>query len=172
MVELKTRINKIWSRLVAIYGGSIMMFMAFALGLFAIVCLLVILFFNSSVPTTLTIITGEDGSIFQKNAIKYKEILAKEGITLNILPSEGSIDNLNKLIDKQVTVDIGFVQSGVAENSKINKLMSLGSVAYEPMIIFYHGKSKNLISDFAGHRLNIGEPGSGTRSLALSLLSM
>lgn len=38
------------------------------------------------------------------------------------------------------------------------------------MIVFYHGESKHFIADFAGQRLNIGEPGSGTRSLALSIL--
>jgi hypothetical protein len=170
MIELKIQIKKIWSKLVAIYGGNMMIFMAWTLGLFATISLIVILFFNSSVPTTLTITTGEDGSIFQKNALKYQAILAKEGITLNILPSEGSIDNLNKLNDKHVNVDIGFVQSGVAESIKVDKLMSLGSVAYQPMIIFYHGENKKLIADFAGHRLNIGEPGSGTRSLALRIL--
>ena len=170
MVEFKTQIRKIWSKLVAIYGGNIMMFVVLTLGFFLIIYLIVFLFFNSSVPTTLTITTGEEGSIFQKNALKYKAILAREGITLNILPSEGSIDNINKLNDKRVNVDIGFVQSGVAENIKVDKLMSLGSIDYQPMIIFYHGKSKNLIADFAGQRLNIGEPGSGTRSLALNIL--
>lgn len=170
MVKLKAHFKKIWAKLAAIYGGSIMLFIAWTLGLFAITCLAVFLFFNSSAQTTLTITSGEEGSVFQKNALKYKAILAKEGVTLKILPSNGSIDNLNKLNDKRVKVDIGFVQSGVAENIKVDKLMSLGSIAYQPMIIFYRGESKKLISDFAGHRLNIGEPGSGTRSLALSIL--
>ena len=170
MTELKTTFKKIWAKLAAIYGGSIILFMAWMVWLFAVVCLAAFLFFNSAAPTSLTITAGEEGSIFQRNALKYKAILAKEGVTLKILPSNGSIDNLNKLNDKRIKVDIGFVQSGVAENLKLKKLMSLGSIAYQPMIIFYHGESKNLISDFAGHRLNIGEPGSGTRSLALNLL--
>lgn len=170
MIELKAHFKKIWAKLAAIYGGSIILFLAWMLGIFAIVSLALFLFFNSAAPTTLTITSGEEGSIFQKNALKYKAILAREGVKLTILPSNGSIDNLNKLADKHVKVDIGFVQSGVVGNVKVDKLMSLGSVAYQPMMIFYRGESKSLIADFAGERLNIGEPGSGTRSLALNLL--
>ncbi len=170
MIELKAHFKKAWTKLAEIYGSSIVVFMFWTLGLVAVVCLAVFLFFNSAAPTTLTIAGGEEGSIFQKNALKYKKALAREGVTLTILPSNGSIDNLNKLADKRVKVDIGFVQSGVAKNIKIDKLMSLGSITYQPMMFFYRGESKNLISDFAGQRLNIGEPGSGTRSLALNIL--
>ncbi len=170
MHELKLHFKKIWAKLAAIYGDSILVFMAGLLAVFAIISLTIFLFFNSAAPRTLTMTSGEEGSIFQKNAMKYKAILAKNGVTLTILSSNGSIDNLNKLNDKSVKVDIGFVQSGVVGKEKVNHLMSLGSVAYQPLIIFYHGESKKLISDFAGHRLNIGEPGSGTRSLALNLL--
>lgn len=170
MIELKAHFKKAWAKLAEIYGSSIVVFMFWTVGLVAVVCLAVFLFFNSAAPTSLTITGGEEGSIFQKNAVKYKAALAREGVKLTILPSNGSIDNLNKLADKRVNVDIGFVQSGVAENIKVDKLMSLGSVAYQPMMIFYRGESKSLISDFAGHRLNIGEPGSGTRALALNIL--
>ncbi|MES2501809.1 MAG: TAXI family TRAP transporter solute-binding subunit [Pseudomonadota bacterium] len=170
MIEIKAYFKKLWAKLAEIYGSSIIVFMLWMLGFVALVCLAVFVFSNSAAPTRLTIAAGEEGSIFQKNALKYKAILAKEGVTLTILPSNGSIDNLNKLADKRTKVDIGFVQSGVAENIKIDNLMSLGSVAYQPMMIFYRGESKSLIADFAGERLNIGELGSGTRSLALNIL--
>ncbi|MET0571369.1 MAG: TAXI family TRAP transporter solute-binding subunit, partial [Pedobacter agri] len=170
MFELKPYFKKGWAKLAEIYGSSIVLFMLLMVGFVAILCLAVFVFFNSAAPTALTITAGEVGSVYHKNALKYKALLAKEGVQLTILTSNGSIDNLNKLVDRRTNVDIGFVQSGVANNIKIDKLMSLGSVTYQPMMIFYRGESKNLISDFAGLRLNIGEPGSGTRSLALSLL--
>ena len=170
MIELKTQYKKVWAKLAEIYGSSIIVFMLWMLGFVAVLCLAVFIFFNSAAPTSLTMTAGEEGSIFQKNADKYKKILAREGVKLTILPSNGSIDNLNKLVDRRIKVDVGFVQSGVAENVKLDKVISLGSVGYQPMIIFYRGESKSLIADFAGERLNIGEPGSGTRSLALSIL--
>lgn len=170
MIQIKVQYNKLRIKLAEIYGNNIIVFMLWVFFFVVALCLAIFIFFNSAAPTTLTIVGGEDGSIFQKNALKYREILAREGIKLTVLPSDGSIDNLNKLSDKNVNVDIGFVQSGVAENTKVDRLMSLGSIDYQPMMIFYHGKSKHLIGDFAGERLSIGEPGSGTRSLALSIL--
>lgn len=170
MIELKAQYKKIWAKLAEIYGSSIVVFVLWTLGFLATLSIAIFLFSNSAAPTSLTISAGEEGSIFHKNALKYKAILAKEGVKLNIMTSNGSIDNLNKLVNRQINVDIGFVQSGVADHIKTDKLMSLGSIAYQPMMIFYRGESKALISDFAGERLNIGEAGSGTRSLALSIL--
>lgn len=170
MNALKMYLKKIWAKLAEMYGNSLILFMTLMLAFVVLVCVALFTFFNSAAPTTLTMTSGEEGSIFQKYALQYKKILAKEGVNLTILPSDGSIDNLNKLSDKHVNVDIGFVQSGIAQGAKLDKLMSLGSVAYQPIMVFYHGESKHLIADFEGLRLNIGELGSGTHSLALSIL--
>lgn len=131
---------------------------------------LAFMFFNSAPPTTLTMLGGEEGSSFRKIADKYKKLLSKQGINVIILPSEGSIDNLKKLADPKVHVDVGFVQAGNVGAVNVEKLVSLGSVSYQPLMIFYHGQTKSLLSDFQGMRLDIGEEGSGTRSLALTLL--
>lgn len=132
--------------------------------------ILAFMFFNSAPPTTLTMLGGEDGSSFRKIAEKYKKLLGKQGINVIIIPSEGSIDNLKKLADPKVHVDVGFVQAGNIGTTNIEKLISLGSISYQPLMIFYRGETKTLLSDFKGMRLDIGEEGSGTRSLALSLL--
>jgi hypothetical protein len=43
-------------------------------------------------------------------------------------------------------------------------------VAYQPILVFYRGEGKDSIAEFTGQRLGIGEPGSGTHALALSML--
>jgi hypothetical protein len=121
-------------------------------------------------PDTLTITTGPEGSSFWNAAQKYKAILARNRITLNVLPSEGSADNLQRLADPNSKVDVGFVQDGVAPGPVPAGLMSLGSVAYVPLAIFYHGPTVTRLSEFKGLRLAIGAEGSGTRELALALL--
>lgn len=157
--------KKTWAKLAEMYGNSLILFMTLMLAFVVLVCVALFTFFNSAAPTTLTMTFGQEGSIFQKYALQYKKILAREGVNLTILPSDGSVDNLNKLSDKHVNIEIGFVQS-----AKLDKLMSLGSIAYQPIMVFYHVESKHLIADFEGQRLNIGELGSGTHSLALSIL--
>lgn len=122
-------------------------------------------------PNTLTITTGPEGSTFQLNAEKYKKALAKKGIKLNILPSHGSLENLNRLLDLSVKVDVGFVQGGLTKDRQADRLFSLGSVFREPLALFYRStKPLTLISQLAGKRLAIGPEGSGTRAVAMELL--
>jgi len=121
-------------------------------------------------PSTLTISAGPQGSTFWNAAQKYKEILARNRITLNVLPSEGSLQNLKRLSDPNSNVDVAFVQDGIAPGMASNGLMSLGSVSYVPLAIFYHGPTVTRLSEFKGQRLAVGAEGSGTRQLALALL--
>lgn len=167
---LKRYFEKTWAKLTELYGRSILLFMLAMLLIIFTICVVVFTFFNSAAPTTLTITSGPPGSIFQKNAEKYKTILAREGVKLTVLPSDGSIDNLRKLAAPKSKVDVGFVQGGFSTDIDTSGLMSLGSTSYQPLLIFYRGEARQLISDFAGDTLNIGPPGSGTHSLALAIL--
>jgi len=158
-------------KLQAFFGGSLLLSTGMCLLIGAALGLAALLFFYTGTPTTITIASGPPGSSFRKYAEQYQKILRNEGITLNILPSEGSLDNLHKLADPRMTVDVGFVLGGDAVDSiKTDDLQSLGSVAYQPLMVFYRGKPKNLLSDFKGERLVIGESGSGAHMLALALL--
>ncbi|WP_083615163.1 TAXI family TRAP transporter solute-binding subunit [Paraburkholderia sp. SOS3] len=121
-------------------------------------------------PDTLTISTGPRGSTFWNAAQRYKEILARNRVKLIVLDSEGSAENLRRLLDPNAKVDVAFVQDGIAKG-KTDGLMSLGSVAYVPVAIFYHGPSVEWLSQFKGQRIAIGAEGSGTRELALALLA-
>lgn len=143
----------------------------FTLGVMSVMLgLAVFLFFNSAAPTTLTMLGGEEGSSYRKSAEKYQKILAKQGIKVKIIYSDGASDNLQKLINPKEKVDVGFVQGGDLSGINIDNLISLGSISYQPLMIFYRGDPKNLLSDFDGMRLDIGEAGSGTHSLSLALL--
>jgi TRAP-type uncharacterized transport system, periplasmic component len=122
-------------------------------------------------PNTITIISGPPGSVFQRTAEKYRKILARNGVKLRILPSEGSLDNLKKLNDPAVRIDVGFVQGGVSTGISVDKLVSLGSVFHEPLAVFYRSAvPMDRISDLNGKRLAIGREGSGSHALALILL--
>lgn len=122
-------------------------------------------------PDTITIASGPVGSTFRLTAEKYRKILARNRVKLEILPSEGSLDNLKKLNTPADRVDVGFVQGGVSAGIPVDKLVSLGSVFHEPLALFYRSAAPmDRISELAGKRLAIGPEGSGTRALALILL--
>ncbi len=129
-------------------------------------------FFHSAPPNTITVTSGPKGSIFETNAEKYAQILAGNGVTMKILPSKGSLENLKRLLNPSFHVDIGFVQGGVADDLNIEKLVSLGSISFEPLLVSYRGDTPvDLLSQLRGKRLAIGPEGSGTRILALQLLA-
>ena len=113
----------------------------------AIVVVGVFFFIHSAPPTTITISTGPEGSAFQKNALKYAKVLEKNGVKLKILTSKGSLENLQRLADPSSHVDVGIVQGGIT-NAATEKLVSLGSISYQPLLIFYRGKPQDLLSGF------------------------
>ncbi len=149
---------------------------AVSISVLAFFCLITLLavfwFFHSAPPKTITITSGEDGTRFRRSAERYAKILEKSGVTVKILPSGGSLDNLKRLGDPNFQVDVGFVQGGVSRGTNTTHLVSLGSIFYEPLHIFYKSrKPYDALSDFKGQRLAIGEDGTGTQVLALELLA-
>ncbi len=130
-------------------------------------------FVQSAPPDTITITTGPQGSAYQSIADKYRPILARNGVSLKVLTSKGSEDNLKRLADSSFHVDIGFVQGGVTNGVDTGKLVSLGSISYSPLLVFYRSaRPMDLLSDLTGKRLAIGPVGSGTRALSLALLDV
>ncbi|RFU45402.1 TAXI family TRAP transporter solute-binding subunit [Paraburkholderia sp. DHOC27] len=128
-------------------------------------------------PDTLTISAGPEYSRFWYAAQKYKEILARNGVTLRVLSSSGTLENLERLADPTFHVDLGFVQSGltsipsvISPDTRQAGLMSLGSVSNWPLFVFYRGPELTRLSEFKGKRLAIGREGSGTRQIVLLLL--
>jgi hypothetical protein len=129
-------------------------------------------FVRPAPPDTIVITSGRAGSMFATAAERYRKILAGEGITLKVLPSEGSLENLKRLGDPKTKVDVGFVQGGLADLVDTSNLMSLGSVFYEPVLVFYRSpRPLGRLSELMGKRIAIGREGSGTRAMATILLN-
>jgi len=149
--------------------------LAQTLGPFILVAAIVIWatlhFVQSAPPRSITISTGPAGSTFETVAERYAKLLARSGVTLKVLQSQGSIENLARLADRKSNVDIALVQSGLSQSDQAGDLVSLGGMFYQPVTIFYRSqKPLSRLSDFRGQRIAIGPDGSGTRFLALALL--
>ena len=160
------------SALVETFGFSPAVASAVALFLIVIGASAVVWFVRSAPPRTIVMTSGPAGSSFQRFAEAYQKQLATHGVKLEIRPSGGSLDNLKRLQTRSEPVDIGFVQSGVAKEENLTGLVSLGSIAYQPLWVFYRSPAPvSRLSDLAGKRIAVGAVGSGTRALALALLS-
>lgn len=125
----------------------------------------------SAPPRSITITSGPPGSSFQRHAEDYRKALEQHGIILKIVPSDGSLDNLQRLRAADSGIDLGFVQGGVAGDIPSPGLVSLGSVAYQPLWVFYRNTTPvDRLSELAGRRIGVGAPGSGVQLLARTLL--
>jgi len=127
-------------------------------------------FVNPAPPDTITIATGQPGGAYLLFAERYQTVLAREGITLNILETAGSVENLQLLEKDADSIDLAFVQGGTANKTNSTDLTSLASLYYEPLWVFYRGADKlTRLTQLQHKRIAVGEPGSGTQAVAMTL---
>jgi hypothetical protein len=127
--------------------------------------------FRLAPPSTIRLISGPDKSGYRATAEKYKKIIERYGVRVEILPSRGALDNLRQLANPSVKADVAFVQGGLTEGVDVSQLVSLGSLFAQPLMVYCRSDTPpELLSQLKGKRLAIGPEGSGARVLALNIL--
>jgi TRAP transporter TAXI family solute receptor len=127
-----------------------------------------------AVPRTLTLSTGPADGAYHAAGLRYRALLAHYGIALELRPSAGAAENLDRLrgpADAPDAVEVAFVQSGLANEDNAPGLVSLGAMFYEPIWLFYRGeRTVERISELRGRRVAIGRPGSGTHAVGSAIV--
>jgi len=130
-------------------------------------------FVEPAPPRSITIGTGSLKGAYYDYAKIYSKVLAKDGIELKLRNTAGSAENLKLLEAESGGVDIAFVQGGLKHLAQTDKLVSLGSLFFEPLWVFHRmGIELKRFPDLKGLRVAVGEEGSGTRILATQLLDL
>jgi TRAP-type uncharacterized transport system substrate-binding protein len=121
----------------------------------------------------LAIATGPPGSAYAHFAEEYRDSLAREGVRLRLVPTNGAVENIERLRDPKSGISVGFVQAGTTSEQESPQLVSLGTVFYEPLWVFCRCTDiVAFIRERPDLRISIGPVGSATRPLALRLLSL
>lgn len=143
-------------------------------------------------PKKVVLATGTEQGAYSEFGKRYAQILKGYGITVELRNTQGAAENLRMLLDAKSGVDIAFMQGGAgdrlrreanaiaqADDDDEAGLVSLGSLFYEPVWLFYRTdaaqrmlKTPTLtsLSQLAGWRVNIGARGSGAPNLMRKLL--
>ncbi len=129
-------------------------------------------FVEPAPPNSIVISTGAVDGGYHMFALRYREILARDGVKVELRPSAGSQENVSRLLDEKSDVEVGFLQGGSAFSTNAPDLVSLGSIYYEPLWVFYRGPEIHDFGALQGRKLAIGPEESGTRALALQLLAV
>ncbi len=119
-------------------------------------------------PKTVKFAAGSPGGAYYAFAERYQRLLDAEGVTVELIETSGSVDNLRMLFDDDA--QIGLVQGGLATPKDGEVLRSLGGLYHEPFWVFVRVEIE--APDFGAlrhARLAIGPDGSGTRQLALDI---
>jgi TRAP transporter TAXI family solute receptor len=120
-------------------------------------------------PRVITIAAGAENGAYYAFAQQYARWLARDGITLEVIPTAGTLDNLELL--RHGEVSLALVQGGCASEADRATLQSLGSMFLEAVWVFTPRLSPiRQLNELAGKRIAVGPIGSGTQFLAQQLL--
>lgn len=127
-------------------------------------------------PKKITMTTGADNGLYYRFGQQLAKELLKEKISLEVLPSAGSLENIERLKQENANVHVGILQGGVGQVSENPNISALASVFDEQVWIFYRkaafkeGLTK--MTQLKDKNISIGPQGSGTRDLGLKLLKL
>ncbi|WP_435137924.1 TAXI family TRAP transporter solute-binding subunit [Pseudopelagicola sp. nBUS_19] len=114
-------------------------------------------------PESLTFAAGPKGGAYAQVAERYKSILARDGIVVEVTATNGSVDNASAL--ERGSVDVALLQGGIDISE--NAVEAIASVFYEPM--FFLVRANNSIPKnpalWRGLTITSGTLGSGTRAV-------
>jgi len=130
-------------------------------------------FIEPAPPKVISISTGSKTGAYYGYGQDYAEILKQSGITLEVLPSAGSLENLKRLKTKKAQANLALIQGGVSSAEERQGVMSLGRVFLEPLWVFHRPDFfLTKLTDLKGMRVAVGPKTSGTRQLANALLQV
>jgi TRAP-type uncharacterized transport system substrate-binding protein len=95
-----------------------------------------------------------------------ERLAARRGLELEVLPTRGSLDATAQVADR--TLDAALVQGGLEAPETVREV---APVALEPLHVLARGEIWDL-EDLRGARVHLSPPGSGTRALAIQVLSL
>jgi len=147
-----------------LYGGSALLVL--------VATLVALQFVQPAPPRQIRIAAGDKDGAYYRYAQRYATILARSGIELTVIETNGSVDNLTRLLAPEDAPDLALVQGGIATNEQKAAVIGLGSMFYEPVWLLGRECERSLpLSQLRGERIGIGPADSGNRFLALRMLA-
>lgn len=124
-------------------------------------------------PRTIVMATGPEGSAYREFGARYQQVLQRSGVDLRLVETEGGVANLARLHDPDAEVSVAFVEGGLTTRDRSPDLVSLGTVALEPLWVFFPARARGTIAQkLLGKRLAVEPDGSGGGLLTRRILEM
>jgi TRAP-type uncharacterized transport system substrate-binding protein len=122
-------------------------------------------------PRRIVLASGPEFGLYHQHALRYRELLARNDIEVELRRSSGAGENIELLLDPTSGVDVAFVQGGLKQPPRTDGLVMLISLYYEPLWIFHRvSDTPTEIRELKGRRISNGGPGTGTHASTEPLL--
>src|SRR5690606_41999989 len=90
-------------------------------------------------PRRIAFAAGPERGALHQFALLYRDILARDGVTLDVKVTRSVGDNLALLREAHGGAEAGFLLAGVGGSADARSLVNVSSVAYAPLWVFYRG---------------------------------
>ena len=147
--------------------------LAVLFGLLTLIALAAVLAFVLLRPTsqrTLAMAIYPEGSVHAEIVRQYQEVLARDGVHLQLVPSAGAVESVARMRDPKSGISVALIPGGITTEQESPELVSLGTLFYQPIWVFSRRdplQGQNRVRDL---RVSIGPEGSSSRALASKLL--
>jgi TRAP-type uncharacterized transport system substrate-binding protein len=146
--------------------------LAATLCILAVVSLVLIYFFPAP-PSKFAIATGAKNQTYETIGKKYRDILARSHVGVELRLTNGAVDNIKLLNDPASGIKVAIVQGGISDSDRSPDLLSLGLINYQIYWIF-HRANETLtdLRQLKGKRIAVGPQGSGQRVTTEKILGI
>lgn len=142
-------------------------------GLFASIVLLImiaiIVHFNPLPPKQVFIGAGQKGSSYRQIGKQLAGYFTHYGIELQTVDSQGLSEDLGRVIATDSPVSAGFYVAGSSNPDTLKELVSLGSIQFSPVWLFYRGPEisevDGLPTILKNKKVAVGNSGSSSHAI-------
>lgn len=157
--------DRVWWGRYALLGAVCALGFAVAVGWAAFAIL------KPTPPRSVSMAVGPDDELGPILGQRYRTILARDGIDLKLVSTAGAVASAALLRNSKSGVAIAILPSGLTNDKESPELVSLGTLFYEPLWLFYRGQSGEHGSGLKNMRIAVGPEGSGSRTLTLEFFA-
>jgi hypothetical protein len=147
-------------------------------GLTVILCIvgmswLALDYFVPAPPSKFTIATGTKNQTYEAIGKRYREILARSHVGVELRLTNGAVDNIKLLNDPTSGIKVAIAQGGISNSDQSPDLLSLGRINYQIYWIFRRAtETLDDLRQLKGKRIAIGPQGSGQRATTEKILGI
>lgn len=123
-------------------------------------------------PRRIVLAAGPEGSALYALGQRYRAILAKSGIALEVRATRGAGENVGLLAGGAPSVDAAFLVAGTVPQIEAARIENISNLSYAPLWGLMRGSSKvDSVAELRGKRIAVGAPGSGIEAALAPLLA-